>query len=94
MVEYFDKNNIQIKPMDIIKHKTGAVEVVYGEGDDLGVNASNLAYMKNHGFTRNEIYPLYQFDTENDWEVVGHVPENIDMLGKDEVEMLKITQSI
>lgn len=94
MLEYFDKNNVRIQSMDIIKHKSGSIEVVYGEGDDLGVNASNLTYMQNHGFTRNEIYPLYQFDTENDWEVIGHVPQDLNLLSADAIKMLELTQSI
>jgi hypothetical protein len=73
MPEYFDKNGKQITRGMFIRHEEGTYERVYECEDengtkDLGINASNEAWLERTGRTR-EIYPLYQFDTK-EWEIV------------------------
>jgi hypothetical protein len=73
MQKYFDKHGKEIKQGMTIKHDDGDIELVYqcedSDGNqDLGVNASNEAWLERHGGVR-EIYPLYQFNMK-EWEIV------------------------
>lgn len=70
-IKYFDKRGNEIKAGTKIKHNDGSIELVYECGDnDLGVNASNMEYLKNHPDAEQEFYPLYQFNTKYEWEIV------------------------
>lgn len=67
--EYYDKHGVRIKENDMISIAGDEPEKVYacGEGD-LGINASNEAYLKNHPDARTEYYLLSNFDL-NDIEI-------------------------
>lgn len=69
---YKDMNGNTIEAGDTIKNITDNSEhLVYENfnGDDLGLNASNEKYV---GFASQlrKIYPLYQFDLQNEWVIV------------------------
>lgn len=69
MDKYFDKHGEEIKAGMKIRHDDGDIERIYATADDdLGVNASNEAWLERHGGNR-ELYPLYQFDMK-EWEIV------------------------
>lgn len=69
--KYYDRNGKEIKDGMTIKNVTGEVEKVYSCGDgDLGLSASNEDYLKVHPEAEIEFYPLSEFDTTNDWEIV------------------------
>lgn len=68
MMPYFDKNGTEIKGGMFLRFEGGLVEKIYDTVDadgvpDLGVNASNDAYLKRHGLGEydREFYPLSQF---------------------------------
>lgn len=67
---YYDKNGTQIKAGMFIKHDDeDKAEKVYASDDnDLGINASNEAWLERHGRNR-ELYPLYQFNLK-EWVIV------------------------
>lgn len=67
---YFDVNGTQIKAGMFIMHKDDDhAEKVYTSDDgDLGINASNEAWLERHGGNR-ELYPLYQFNLK-EWVIV------------------------
>lgn len=70
-MRYFDKNGKEIKAGMTLKHEDGSLELVYACGeDDLGFNASNLAWLKRTGQAQ-EFYPLYQFSL-TEWEIVDN----------------------
>lgn len=74
--KYEDKNGRIVLPGDILKFSDGSLEKVYlAVGDesmyDLGVNASNEAFLKAHPCWTREVYPLSQF-RRSEYEVVGH----------------------
>ena len=74
MPKYFDKHGQEITRGMFIRHEDGSYERVYECEDengnkDLGLNASNEAWLEKTGRNR-EIYPLYQFDTKSEWEIV------------------------
>lgn len=70
MKKYEDKNGKIIVIGNVIKHDSGDTENVYGCGDcDLGVNASNEAYLKRNPEAKREFYPLSQFDL-SEWEII------------------------
>lgn len=62
---YVDKNNEEIKPGYMIKIGNDNPELVYAtcnqSGEDLGVNASNEAYLKAHPEAEREYYSLSNF---------------------------------
>lgn len=65
---YFDKNGTEIKGGMFLRFEDGLVEKIYDTVDadgnpDLGINASNDAYLKRHGLGEydREFYPLGQF---------------------------------
>ena len=64
---YKDKNGKQIKAGLHLKMEDGSVELVYATDDaygnpDLGINASNEAYLEAHPFASREYYSLCNFD--------------------------------
>ena len=68
---YRDKNGTEIKEGMTIIFEDGASELVYscmtGEQEpDLGINASNEEYMKNHDLSEmdREYYPLSAFNLD------------------------------
>jgi hypothetical protein len=68
MMAYFDKNGTEIKAGMFLRLEGGLVEKIYDTVDafgnpDLGINASNDAYLKRHGLGEyaREFYPLSQF---------------------------------
>ncbi len=76
--EYLDKNGRPIKGGDILMDGEGELMLVIDNGDDLGVNASTLSYMKRT--RRSELYLLSNFGGMalmdmryhlRKWEVVG-----------------------
>lgn len=75
--EYFDKDGKRVRPGDIIVFDgDGTTEKVYlAEGTDgyyeLGINASNEAFLERHPEWSRELYPLYQFNPK-EYKVVGH----------------------
>lgn len=75
-MKYYDKNNKEIKAGMYIKHCNGDVEKVClnDNEDDLGVNATNEDYVKNHSYIGigREIYPLSQFNT-SEWEILDEI---------------------
>ena len=70
---YVDKNNEDIKPGYMIKIGDDDPELVYTIcnqfGEDLGINASNEAYLKIHPDAVREYYSLSNFDSK-DIEIV------------------------
>ncbi len=67
-MKYLDKNGDEIKAGMHIQMEDGSIEKVYEISDgyggtDLGINASNEAYMKAHGLTEEyrEYYSLSNF---------------------------------
>ena len=60
--EYYDMNRDRIYEGDLISIGGDEPEIVFLCGDDdLGVNASNEAYLKNHPFSERQYYPLSNF---------------------------------
>ena len=70
-MHYFDKNGTEVKAgMYITLGDGSAPELVYDTVDadghpDLGVNASNEAYLKRHPHATREFYSLSSFDMRN-----------------------------
>lgn len=71
---YVDKHGEEIKAGYTIKIGDDAPEMVYSTvddfGDDLGINASNEAYLKLHPDAVREYYSLKNFSAE-DIEIVS-----------------------
>lgn len=70
-MQYFDKNGAEIQAGMFLLMEDGAVEKVYATSDqegnpDLGVNASNEAFLRRHypdcGDSYREYYPLSAFN--------------------------------
>lgn len=66
---YFDKYKREIKAGMMIRMDDGSVEMVYATTDvhdnpDLGINASNEAYLKRHPDADREFYSLSNFNME------------------------------
>ena len=66
-MNYHDKNGKAIKAGMHIKMEDGSVELVYATDDghgnpDLGINASNEAYLARHPEADREFYSLCNFD--------------------------------
>ena len=71
---YLDKNNVEIKAGMIIHMGDGSIETVYATNDangnpDLGINASNEAYLTRHPDCCREYYSLSYFNMR-DVEVI------------------------
>ena len=71
---YLDKHGEAIQPGMTIRHDNGETDEVfatvdaYGE-DDMGVLASNPAYLERHPEADIEYYSLSNFDM-SEWEIV------------------------
>lgn len=68
MARYYDKNGREILEGMTIRHDGGETEKIYRCNNDLGVNASNASYYGDD--EPHEIYPLHQFATKLEWEIV------------------------
>lgn len=67
-MQYFDKNEIEIKAGYTIKHNNGETEKVYKCGNnELGVNASKKDSPCFNGL--EQCYPLSEFDL-SEWEII------------------------
>lgn len=67
MEAYYDKKGQEISDNSILRMEDGTLEHVYRcqdqEGEeDLGINASNEAYLRNHPDAEREYYSLSNFD--------------------------------
>lgn len=69
MKKYFDSNGTEIQADMYLRFPGGVVEKIYATMDaegnpDLGINATNDAYMRLHGLTDadREFYPLSSID--------------------------------
>lgn len=65
---YRDKNGALVEPGDIIRFDDGSTEeILLLQGDErqfeLGVNASNEAFLERHPWCVREGYPLHQFNS-------------------------------
>lgn len=70
-MNYFDKKGNQIRPGMKILMEDGTVEVVYETTDgygnpDLGINATNKAFLEKHPDWDQEFYSLSSFDLGRD----------------------------
>lgn len=77
---YVDKNGVTIRSGDTLRFDDGSIEKVYlavgtEEEYDLGINASNEAYLELHPEKERELYPLWQFD-HREYEVIEHGEES------------------
>lgn len=66
-MNYFDKNGNRIEAGMDIRMADGSIERVYETTDaygnpDLGINASNEAYLERHPYADREYYSLCNFD--------------------------------
>lgn len=68
-MKYFDSKGTEIQADMYLRFPSGTVEKIYASQDaegnpDLGINASNDAYMRRHGLTEadREFYPLSSID--------------------------------
>lgn len=69
LFHYFDKHGQEIKEGMLIRIGDDPPERVYtcstqDMDEDLGVNASNLAYLKHHPEAEQEFYSLCNFSSE------------------------------
>jgi len=69
MRKYYDSKGTEIQADMFLRFPSGNVERIYATMDadgnpDLGINASNDAYMQRHGLTEadREFYPLSSID--------------------------------
>lgn len=73
---YFDKHGDQILAGMTIRHDDGDTEKVYACSvngiEDLGVDAVNPAYRKNHPLFCDDVYyPLSHFNLSKEWEIIS-----------------------
>ena len=69
-MKYFDKNGVEIKAGMTLLMNDGTTELVYDTTDsngnpDLGINASNEDFLRNHPDARKEYYSLGSIDLRN-----------------------------
>ena len=69
-MKYFDKNGVGIKAGMILLMSDGTTELVHDTTDssgnpDLGINASNEDFLRNHPDARKEYYSLGSIDLRN-----------------------------
>jgi hypothetical protein len=71
-IQYYDKNGKEIKAGMSLRFSDGSVEQVYETqtpygNPDLGINASNEAYMRAHDIPEEyrEYYPLSNFSKQD-----------------------------
>ena len=67
---YVDRNGVEIKAGMTLRMSDGTTELVYDTTDsdgnpDLGINASNEDFLRNHSDARNEYYSLGSIDLRN-----------------------------
>ncbi len=81
--KYYDTNGNHIREGMTIRFPSGNMELVYATVDsegnpDLGINASNEAYMRRHGIpeAEREFYPLSSIDLHG-VEICGPVHEDV-----------------
>ena len=75
--KYYDRNGAEVTIgsklyfiLDDCVEEVYAINDGYGEYDvELGINASNPDYLRNHPDAEQEFYPLWQFD-HHDYELV------------------------
>ena len=65
-MKYYDKNGNEIKEGMSLRMEDGSIEKVYATTDaygepDLGINASNEAFLEAHPEWAREYYSLYNF---------------------------------
>lgn len=66
-MKYFDKNGKEIKAGMTIRMDDGSIELVYATEDaygnpNLGINATNEAFLERHSEWEREFYSLSMFD--------------------------------
>jgi hypothetical protein len=66
--KYKDKNGNVIKVGMKLKHNDGDIDEVLSSDDDLGFNATNPDFAKNHDIPQL-IYPLSEFNLK-EWEII------------------------
>jgi hypothetical protein len=69
MPEYKDKHGNIIKAGMKLKHDDGDIDNVLSSDNDLGFNATNEDFARNHD-TPQLIYPLSQFCLK-EWEIIS-----------------------
>lgn len=67
---YVDRNGVEIKAGMTLLMSDGTTELVYDTTDsdgnpDLGINASNEDFLRNHPDARKEFYSLGSIDLRN-----------------------------
>lgn len=67
---YVDRNGVEIKAGMLLRMSDGTTELVYDTTDsdgnpDLGINASNKDFLRNHPDARKEYYSLGSIDLRN-----------------------------
>ena len=67
---YVDRNGVEIKAGMTLRMSDGTTELVYDTTDsdgnpDLGINASNEDFLRNHSDARKEYYSLGSIDLRN-----------------------------
>lgn len=90
-MQYFDKNGKEIKSGMKLLMDDGCIEMVYDTVDqygnsDLGINASNEAFLKRHPEWQREYYSLSMF-RQSDIEVFHSEQEICDELDFPVLEM-------
>ena len=68
-MKYYDKNGNEIKKGMLLRIEDGSIEKVYATTDasgisDLGINASNEAFLAKHPESEREYYSLSVFQTK------------------------------
>lgn len=94
-MRYLDKNQREIKAGDIIKcDTTGECELVvrtvdiYGD-EDLGINASDIDYLRVHRGASLQHYSLSSFYTHTEWEIVGTKDTAYSMLSQRKRDLIE-----
>lgn len=69
-MKYFDKNGVEIKASMTLLMSDGTTELVYDTTDsngnaDLGINATNEDYLRNHPDAHSQFYSLSSIDIKN-----------------------------
>lgn len=69
-MKYVDRNGVEIKAGMTLLMSDGTTELVYDTTDsdgnpDLGINASNEDFLRNHPDARKEYYSLGSIDIRN-----------------------------
>lgn len=75
-MKYFDKNGVEIKAGMTLLMSDGTTELVYETTDsdgnpDLGINASNEDFLRNHPGADREYYSLGNYDLSSATVITG-----------------------